>query len=243
MRSVKFLFVAICIATFSLFVTAQSVIVTKRTVTYTRPKPQPKYKRTFLVNYPKIKAATPAISAKIEQQLSYFKNFEFTLKEEMTELQWLEEADYEVQHNANGILSVALTVSGSAAYPDGSTKHIVIDTKTGARVTASSLFGNTSGLASQADKKLQAEISGAKKEIKANKENADIDVNELFDGKAFDVESLNEFSVSKEGVTFYYEYGFPHVIEALRPNGEFKFTWAELKPFINPTGLLASFVR
>ena len=243
MRFAKFLFVAICIATVSVSVAAQSVIVTKRRVTYTRPKPQSKYKRTFVVNYPKIKAATPAISTKIEQQLSYFKNFEFTLKEEMTELQWLEEADYEITHNANGLLSAALTVSGSAAYPDGSTKHIVVNIKTGERQTASSLFTNASGLASLADKKLQAEISGAKKEIKANKENADIDVNELFDGKNFDVDSLNDFSVTKDGVTFYYEYGFPHVIEALRPNGEFKFSWAELRPFISATGLLASFVR
>ena len=243
MRIAKLLWVAIFLAIFSFAAAAQSVVITKRTVKYTRPKPQTKHKRTFLINYPKVKAVTPVVSAKIENQLSYFKNFEFTLEEEKTDLQWLTEADYQVQHNANGILSVALTINGYAAYPDSSNKHIVVDIRNGNQLTAANLFTNTGGLASFADKRLQAEIAAAKKRIKTIKAAANIDVNDLFEGKVFDVESLNDFSVTKDGVTFYYDYGFPHAIEALQPNGDIKFTWAELKPHINPTGLLATFVR
>ena len=51
------------------------------------------------------------------------------------------------------------------------------------------------------------------------------------------------FPISDEGVTFYYDYGFPHVIQALAPDGQYFFKWAELKPFIKPDGLLARFVR
>jgi hypothetical protein len=243
MRILKLPLVAILIAAPLISICAQSVVITKRKVIYRRPKPQMKYKRTFVINYPKIKASTPAISAKIESQLNYFKLFEFTLREEMNDLQWLEEANYSVDHNANGILSVRMSISGSGAYPDGSTKHVVISAVTGERLRAETLFADRKDLANLADRKLQIEIAKAKKDIKADQHIGDIDVDELFDGKTFDVESLNDFSLNKNGVTFYYDYGFPHVIEAIKPLGEFHFSWAELRPFVRSGSLLATFVR
>jgi hypothetical protein len=234
---------AIFLAAVSISIYAQSVVITKRKVVYRRPKPQMKYKRTFVINYPKVKAATSAISAKIERQLNYFKLFEFTLREEMADLQWLEEADYSVDHNAGGILSVTMSINGSGAYPDSSAKHIVINAVTGERLTAATLFSDRMSLAGLADRLLQDEIAKAKKEIKTDKDIDDVDVDELFDGKTFDVASLDDFSVNKTGVTFYYDYGFPHVIQALQPEGEFHFSWAELRPYVKRGSLLASFVR
>lgn len=243
MRIAKLALIAFCLATFSFSVAAQSVVVTKRKVTYKRTKPIAAHKKSFVVNYPKVKAATPAISAKIEQQLSYFKLFEFTLKEEISDVQWLEEADFEVLHNANGILSVALTVNGSGAYPDGSTRHVVLDSQKGTKLTPAMLFTDLNGLVSLSDKELQAEIASAIKEIKADKDNSEIDPNDFFEGKQFEIESLNEFWVHKDGVVFQFDYGFPHAIEALQPPGEIQFTWTELKPFIKPGSLLATFIR
>jgi hypothetical protein len=234
--------IAILIAAISFSVNAQSVVITKRKVTYRRPHPQVKFKRTFVVNYPKVKAATPAISAAIERQLSYFKIFQFTLKEELNELSWLAEADFEVLHNANGILSVALTIDGSGAYPDRSTRNVNIDSRNGRKLMPPDLFRNLPALAAFADKKLQAEIDIAKTDIKNDRENS-IDPNDLFEGRKFEVEALDEFWIQKGGVVFQYDYGFPHAIEALQPGGKIKFTWTELEPFIHPTGLLATFVR
>src|SRR5436190_15103504 len=241
MQIAKLPFIAITTAMFTFAICAQSVVLTKRTVAYRRPNPQMGIKRTFVINYAKVKAASPAIAVKIERQLSYFKLFQFTLRAEINESHWLSEADFKVDHNANGLLSVALTVSGVGAYPDDSTQHIVLNSRTGARLVPVGLFDDLSSLAAKADKKLQDEIRAAKKKI--NKENSDMDAEELFDGKKFDVGSLNEYSVNKSGVTFYYDYGFPHVIEALKPGGEIKFSWTEIKPYIKPDGLLAVFIR
>ena len=46
-----------------------------------------------------------------------------------------------------------------------------------------------------------------------------------------------------EGVAFDYDYGFPHVIKALEPDGELRFSWDEIKRFIKPGSLLAKHVR
>jgi hypothetical protein len=161
----------------------------------------------------------------------------------MSELQWLEDADYSVDQNAGGILSVTMSINGSGAYPDGSTKHVVINSTTGERLAAGSLFADRTALAGLADHRLQDEIAKAKKDIRAEKDIGDIDVDELFDGKKFDVESLNDFSVNKTGVTFYYDYGFPHAIQAIQPVGKFHFSWSELRPYVKRDSLLASFVR
>ena len=59
----------------------------------------------------------------------------------------------------------------------------------------------------------------------------------------FTAENFNEFSVSDKGATILYDAGFPHVIQALEPEGRYFFTWTQLKPFIRPDGLLARFVR
>lgn len=57
------------------------------------------------------------------------------------------------------------------------------------------------------------------------------------DSEQYNKVSLNEFSISDRGVTFHHNYGFAHVAKALEPNGEFMFTWAQLKPFIKSGGL------
>ncbi len=69
---------------------AQSVTVTPKKIVYKRPKPIDEYKKSFVVIYPKVKAATPALSKKIETAISYEKNTDLNIKDEMSENQWLE---------------------------------------------------------------------------------------------------------------------------------------------------------
>ncbi len=240
----KLLFFLFVIAAFGMTVSAQSVTITAKKVTYKRPKPISEYKKTFTINYPKIKAATPALSKKIESAISYEKVFDFTVKEELTELQWLESADYEVGYNANGMLSISLFIEGSGAYPSGSTKYIVVDLKTGLRLKPADLFSNTAGLLAKVKAAQEKEIADTIVELKKDPENKDIEPELLFkDSAEYQKVSLNEFSVDENGITFRHDYGFPHVVQALQPNGEFFFTWAQLKPYIKAGSLLSRVAR
>lgn len=90
MKIKLFLFLLV-IAVFSSISFAQSVVITPRKVTYTRPKPQMDFKKTFTVNYPKVKASTTALSRKIENSISFSKVLSLNIQQEKTEFQWLEE--------------------------------------------------------------------------------------------------------------------------------------------------------
>jgi hypothetical protein len=202
------------------------------------------YKKTFTINYPKVRAATPALSRKIESAISYASVLKLDLKEELTGAQWLEEADYEVNYNKNGILSIALSMDGSAAYPDGSTKHVVVDIRTGKRQTPTDVFTNIPGLLKMVRSAKDKEVAQAIIDIKKDPENGEQDPEELFkDNEQYNPLTLKDFIVTEKGVTFYYDYGFPHVIQALQPAGEFFLTWKQLKPYIKPSGLLAHMAR
>ena len=52
------------VAAFTTLGYGQSVVITSKKVTYTRPKPIEDYKKTFTINYPKVKASTPTLSKK-----------------------------------------------------------------------------------------------------------------------------------------------------------------------------------
>ena len=222
---------------------AQSVVITSKKTTYTRRKPIADFKKTFTINYPKVKASTAALSRKIEAALGYEKNFGFTLKEEMSEIQWLEEAVYEVGYNKNGILSVNLTISGSGAYPDSSGKTVVVDLKTGNKVLASNVFTNINGLIGKLKELQQAEIKQGIEEIKKEPDLAGENPEDLFKESDLKAANLEGFAVDEKGVTFTYDYGFPHAIQALELDGKYFLSWAELKPYIKRTGLLGRFVR
>ena len=240
----KIIFIAVLISLACGNVFAQSVTMSFKKVTYKRAKPIADHKKSFTITYPKVKAKTPAISRKIEAVLSYEKIFDFTLKEELTTLQWLEEASYDVNYNANKMLSISLTIQGSGAYPSGVTKHIVIDIVNGTRVRPSDVFVNTGGLLAELAKMRDDEVKKKIAEIRSDPETKDDDVSGLFDDSAeYHKVTVDEFQIDESGVVFHHNYGFPHVAQALQPDGQFFLTWEELKPFIKRGGLLAQFVR
>lgn len=228
---------------FSTLAFSQSVVITSKKTTYKRPKPLMDFKKTFTVNRPLVKAATPAISRKIQTAISYEKVMMFSLKEEMTEIQWLEEADYEVNYNKNGILNVWLSLTGTGAYPSSTSRSVVVNIKTGTAVKAVDVFTNLQGLAKFVKKYQEEEVKAGIEEIKKDKDFNEPNPETLFENADFTVENLEGFSVNDEGVTFDYDYGFPHVIEALEPGGSYRISWKQLKPFIKPAGLFGQFVK
>lgn len=239
---IKLLLIVALIVCFPSIATAQSVTVTPRKVTYTRPKPLVAHKKSFVVTYPKVKASNAVLSKKIENALSYERIFKFKINEEIREIQWLEEASFDVDYNKNGILGVMLWIEGSGAYPSGVSKPIIVNLKTGSRVRPQDVFTQLTGLIAKGRNAQRAEIKKAIAEIK--KENPEEEnPAQLFANARFTLKDLNEFSINDEGVTFWYDYGFPHVIKALQPEGRYFFSWTDLKPFIKPDGLLGQFVR
>lgn len=227
----------------SSFAFAQSVVITPRKTVYERPKPKMDFKKSFTVTRPQVKAATPALSKKIEREISYEKNTNFNLREELTDYQWLEEADYEVKYNKNGLLDTVLFSHGSAAYPSSIVKEIVVDLKTGKRVRPIDVFINLPGLAASVRKMQQAEMRRARAEYKKELELTDFDGGEYFARAKFTAPELAEFSISDQGITFLYDYGFPRILLPAQPDGRYFFAWAKLKPFIKRGGLLARFIH
>ena len=134
-------------------------------------------------------------------------------------------------------------MTGTAAYPDSVTKYVVVNLANGNKVRPADVFSNLNGLAAIVKKIQTAEIGKATAEMKKDPENKDVEPEQLFSETDFKASDLKEFSVNDTGVAFYYDYGFPHALEALQPNGEYKLPWVRLKSFIRPDGLLARFVR
>ncbi|KXK01224.1 MAG: hypothetical protein UZ17_ACD001001853 [Acidobacteria bacterium OLB17] len=231
----------VCLA-FTAAVLAQ-VKVTPQKRIYTRPKPFSEYKKTFTITRPKISGVSRTVARKIENALSYEKLFNFTISQEKGEYQWLEEASYDVLYNKGRILSIGLTIEGSAAYPSGSQKFVVIDTRTGNVAVPSSVFRDKAKLAALVNKRMADAMDMAVKAWDADPDMRDLDRKELLGDKVFREKDLANYSVNAKGVTFRYEFGFPHAILAAEPDSEFAFSWEEMKPFIAPQGLLAVMTR
>jgi len=235
---IALLMIALCVGG----TVAQTVTVTPKKVTYRRQKPQDEYKKTFTITYPKVKAATAALSQKIERAISYESVLNLRLNDELTKDQWLEEADFEVKYNKNGILCVQLSMDGSAAYPDGTIKVVCADTRLGVRARPADVFTNLTGLTAMVRRAQEKEKREAIPRIK--KDEPDIDQPEqLFGDKHFTQKDLDGFEVGDKGVTFHYDYEFIHATRALEPDGTFFFTWAQLRPYIIKGGLLTRVAR
>ena len=171
-----------------------------------------------------------------------FKNvFDTSLAEYRADT-WLSEFDYRVNYNRNYILDITFMQDGIGAYPDTHTKHFAINLKNGDLIKAADAFNSSSleELAALVDKKLQTEKQDIIKEREGDEREA---AQNMLKDLKFEASNLDEFSISDKGITFLYDAGFPHVVQALQPAGEYLFSFAELKSYIKSDGPLAVFVR
>jgi hypothetical protein len=133
------------------------------------------------------------------------------------------------------------------AYPDSQFKHFIIDLRTGNVITAADAFDRRQlpKLAKTVDAKLQAEIREIISDLASDKE-MDKDQRESLKSTLaelkFKLENLDEFEISAKGITFLFDAGFPHVIQALQPDGRYFFSLTALKPYIRSDGPLAPLV-
>ncbi len=204
-------------------------------------------RKTAVVSYPVISGLRDRAVLHRVRSLFDFKNiFDYTLQEYRDD-SWLSEFDFIVNYNSNYLFDITFTQSGVGAYPDEQSKHFLIDLKTGRVIRATDVFlvDQLAILATLVDEKLQAEIKKMAEDIQPS----DLDAAEsksIVEGLQqlkFQVKDLDEFSVNNKGVTFLYDAGLPHVIQAFEPEARYFFAYSELKPFLNTKGPLGQFVR
>jgi hypothetical protein len=155
---------------------------------------------------------------------------------------WLSEFGYKVNYNRNYILDITFTQEGVGAYPDGGYKHFAINLRNGELIRAADAFDPASHekLAAMVDAQLQAENQETIKQV-GSEDKASAE--ELLKDLKFTASQMDDFAISDQGVTFLFDPGFPHAVQAFEPSGSYFLSYAELKPYIKRDGPLGVFVR
>src|SRR5262245_14760245 len=101
---ILFCLAAVCFSVSAAF--SQAVVITPKKTVYTRKgKVTSREKRTFTVTYPVVSGTiSAAVKKKLESNISYWRVFETSLNENLSEYDWLTEAYFKVNYNKNGIL-------------------------------------------------------------------------------------------------------------------------------------------
>lgn len=221
---------------------AQTLRIVGKKVTYTRVNPRFDFKRTFTINYPKVKSVNRSVSRRIENILSYESVLGLKLEDELDKNQWLQKADYRIQYNNYGILCIELWIEGLGAYSSAESKIVSVNSRLGRQLRPSDVFTNTFTLAPIVRRAQLKEKRSALDYI--NRQEPDADEPELlFGDRQFEVSDLAGFEVRPRGLIFHYKYNFPHSAILYEPAGEYFYTWKQLKRFIKKEGLLGQFIR
>jgi hypothetical protein len=223
------------------------VLVTAQTVTLRRGKPgeEPGYRQTAQVQYPRLSGLKdPAVLEKVQAAVSLKTIIGQSLAEiraELLENYWLTDIGYKVNYNQNFLLDLTYTIEGVGAYPSQYEKHVTVDLKAGKKLRSHDVFKREllGTIAMKVDKIMQAEMAEAIAKVEKDGE----DIRPYANQAKFRIKQVDDFEINDQGVTFRYDFGFPHVIKAYEPAGRYFFTYAQLKSYIRPDGPLEQFVK
>ncbi len=244
---IRVLLISIVILTMCVGIFAQNsaYLVSSKKVTYERKGENiSEYKKKFNVNYPKVSGVSSKAAQKnLDDTLNYWKTFGMTLEESLGDYTWLDSFDYKVNYNKNSLLAIELIMEGSGAYPDGTVKTKVINLNTGRRIYIQDAFTNIGKLLVKIEKAQKKELADHIKNLQKEYPEDYATAQDLFRNKKFTTNTLDEYSIDEKGVTFIFDYGFPHAIKALEPDGKYFFTWQEMKPFIKTQSFFGKFIK
>ena len=118
---------------------------------------------------------------------------------------------------------------------------MVVDLRSGRSLRASDVFDRTTfkAMTAMVNTAMAADQQQAIAKAKGESEG----LADQLKQHTFRLKHLNDFGVDDRGVTFRYNYGFPHVSRALEPEGRYFFSYDQLKPFIRKDGALGQFVN
>jgi hypothetical protein len=145
---------------------------------------------------------------------------------------------YSVNYNKSGILSLSISVETMGAYPDGYLRSYNFNIKTGEAFSIDDLIKKDSlpslirDLNAELTKRIEESKAIAAEDAEKSDDSESLD--ELFNRTEFSKEDLKSFIITDKGITFYFDFGFPHAFQALEPAGDFFISREELKPYLNP---------
>lgn len=153
---------------------------------------------------------------------------------------WVAEMGYVVHYNNHGILDLTFTQVGSGMFSDVFINHLILDLRTGAILTASDVFDPAAlaAILPLVEAKWRADMEGAT----ATAAGYELDIRDQFTGRVLTLKNLDDFSISDQGVTFLYDFMFPHGIAEAAPSGRYFLSYQGLQPYIRQDGPLAVFV-
>jgi hypothetical protein len=194
-----------------------------------------------IVQYPMASGLADAVLMKKVQEAISLKQ---VLGQSLAEMQknyldnnWLTDVSYRVNYNQDNILDLTYLISGSAAYPSNFEKHVSVSLKTGKVLRARDLFKaeGFGAIAKVIEPMMQQEI--LQKIAEFQKKDPDINEN-LFSKHHFQAKNVEDFIIGKTGVTFLYNFDFPHVIKAAEPSGAYLIPYRKLTRYICQDGAL-----
>jgi hypothetical protein len=154
-------------------------------------------------------------------------------------------SSYKINFNENHVLSLSLFIETMGAYPGGQTKNLNFNLLNGELIQISDLLKKDSltSLANTLNPMLEDRLDEAKKaaddEEGDSGDGGDDLMEEWSDGASFTKDNLNDFIIDKDGLTFYYDFAFPHAAEALEPDNSFKLTYSQLASYKNANSVIA----
>jgi hypothetical protein len=197
------------------------------------------------IRYPVVSGLSDAtLLQKVQDAISLKKVIGQSLAEMEQEYQtnhWLSDVDYTVNYNRNHILDLTYSVAGVGAYPDGFEKYVSIDLKTGKRLKAKDLFkaDTLAKIVQIVDQMRQREVQ--KKIVEAGWREPALRT-EFFTDHQFKAKNLDDFTIADKGITFHYDFEFPHVVKAVEPSGEYFLPYTQLTRYLRQDGALGFIV-
>jgi hypothetical protein len=163
------------------------------------------------------------------------------------------ESRYEVLYNDHGLLSVEFTSEYKGAYASSVKRHATFDLRTGRLLEVRDLVADTLALQQRWQQSINRRVAEHLSALPKNFPQIEADTNLLADVKHRlywnDSTSMVElqageprfydFAVTSFGLMLYYDFGFPHIIEALQPDPDYQFTYADIKLWLKPKGPLS----
>ncbi|AII54147.1 hypothetical protein [Hymenobacter sp. APR13] len=157
---------------------------------------------------------------------------------------------YEVLYNDDYLLSMALTAEYMGAYPSSSVRHATFDLRTGRLLQVRDLLADTLALRQRWQQSINRRIGAHLAALPTSYPELDTamlaDVRQrLYWNDSTRTATLEandprfyDFALTPFGLTLYYDFGFPHVIQALQPETDYLFPYADLKAWLKPKGPL-----
>jgi hypothetical protein len=150
---------------------------------------------------------------------------------------------FDTIYDRHCIFSIKRMAEYNGAYPTEVWTYHHFDKRTGNKLKATDLFieSKLDSIVAECNEAIAITIESDRKEVAAE-DLAEFD--ELIQSRPpFTKENLNEFYISKYGITFVYDFEFPHVRWDLEPSGELFVLDETMRGWIKPNGPLAFLMK